>query len=49
LKWNEPSIRFYQGPSVNATRMEEWVGMRVDGERLEALASKGEEEAGDRP
>jgi len=38
LKWNEPSIRFYQGPSVGATRMEEWVGMRVDGERLSALA-----------
>ena len=32
LKWNEPSIRFYQGRSVGATRMEEWVGMRVEGE-----------------
>ncbi|KEF59168.1 acetyltransferase [Exophiala aquamarina CBS 119918] len=39
LKWNEPSIKFYQGPSVGATRMEEWVGMRVDGERLGALAA----------
>lgn len=41
LKWNEPSIKFYQGPSINATRMEEWVGMRVDGERLEELARRG--------
>ena len=40
LKWNEPSIRFYQGESVGATRMEEWVGMRVDGERLLKLAQK---------
>ena len=24
LKWNTPSIEFYQGPSVGATRMEEW-------------------------
>lgn len=38
LKWNEPSIRFYQGDSVGATRMEEWVGMRVDGDRLLKLA-----------
>ncbi|KAK4936941.1 Peroxygenase 1 [Elasticomyces elasticus] len=41
LKWNEPSIKFYQGPSINATRMEEWVGMRVDGEPLEELARRG--------
>ncbi|KIX02524.1 uncharacterized protein Z518_08465 [Rhinocladiella mackenziei CBS 650.93] len=40
LKWNEPSIQFYQSESVGATRMEEWVGMRVDGERLERLARK---------
>jgi GNAT superfamily N-acetyltransferase len=38
LKWNEPSIKFYQGSSVGAQRMEEWVGMRVDGEGLERLA-----------
>jgi GNAT superfamily N-acetyltransferase len=42
LKWNEPSIKFYQGPSVGAERMEEWVGMRVEGEGLKALAAKGE-------
>ena len=39
LKWNEPSIKFYQGDSVGAERMEEWVGMRVEGqERLGKLA-----------
>jgi GNAT superfamily N-acetyltransferase len=42
LKWNEPSIKFYQGQSVGAERMEEWVGMRVEGEGLKALAEKGE-------
>ncbi|OAL35136.1 hypothetical protein AYO20_05613 [Fonsecaea nubica] len=38
LKWNTPSIEFYQGGSVGATRMEEWVGMRVEGEQLERLS-----------
>jgi GNAT superfamily N-acetyltransferase len=38
LKWNEPSIRFYEG--IGAKAMEEWVGMRVDGEALERLAGK---------
>lgn len=28
LKWNEPSLRFYEG--CGAKRMEGWVGMRVD-------------------
>ncbi|CAN8101746.1 unnamed protein product [Discula destructiva] len=41
LKWNEPSIRFYEDV-VKATRMEEWVGMRVDGEALTTLAGLGE-------
>lgn len=40
LKWNQPSIAFYQGKEVGATRMEEWVGMRVDGEGLERLAAR---------
>ena len=36
LKWNEPSIKFYE--SVGAERLEEWVGMRVEGvEGLEKL------------
>jgi len=42
LKWNEPSIRFYEGSSVGATRMEGWVGMRVDGEALGRLAGRAE-------
>ncbi|MCJ1483833.1 hypothetical protein MMC06_004001 [Schaereria dolodes] len=29
LKWNEPSINFYK--SMGAERMEEWVGMRIEG------------------
>ncbi|KAL1843240.1 hypothetical protein VTJ49DRAFT_2571 [Mycothermus thermophilus] len=37
LKWNEPSIRFYE--SIGARTMSEWVGMRVDGEGLDKLAS----------
>ena len=36
LKWNEPSIKFYEG--IGATMMSEWVGMRVDGENLINLA-----------
>lgn len=36
LKWNEPSIGFYE--SIGAKAMSEWVGMRVDGEGLEKLA-----------
>jgi hypothetical protein len=38
LKWNEPSIKFYEGENVGARRMEEWVGMRVEGEGLGRLA-----------
>ncbi|KAF5018231.1 hypothetical protein F66182_9794 [Fusarium sp. NRRL 66182] len=37
LKWNEPSIKFYE--SIGASAMNEWVGMRVDGEGLNKLAS----------
>lgn len=36
LKWNEPSIKFYE--SIGAKRMDEWVGMRVDGDALVKLA-----------
>jgi GNAT superfamily N-acetyltransferase len=36
LKWNEPSIKFYE--SIGATAMNDWVGMRVDGEGLTKLA-----------
>ncbi|KAL2020632.1 hypothetical protein VTK56DRAFT_8122 [Thermocarpiscus australiensis] len=37
LKWNEPSIKFYE--SIGARMMNEWVGMRVDGEALNKLAT----------
>lgn len=36
LKWNEPSIQFYE--SIGAKMMSEWVGMRVDGDGLTKLA-----------
>ena len=39
LKWNTPSLEFYQSQAISATRMEEWVGMRVDNEALEKLAA----------
>jgi GNAT superfamily N-acetyltransferase len=38
LKWNTPSIDFYVSDAIGATRMEEWVGMRVDNENLTKLA-----------
>ncbi|KAK0723541.1 acyl-CoA N-acyltransferase [Lasiosphaeria miniovina] len=37
LKWNTPSIQFYE--SIGARMMSEWVGMRVDGDGLTKLAS----------
>ncbi|KAK3176670.1 hypothetical protein OEA41_007995 [Lepraria neglecta] len=36
LKWNGPSIKFYEG--MGAKMMSEWVGMRVDDEALEKMA-----------
>ncbi|CAJ2512547.1 Uu.00g055620.m01.CDS01 [Anthostomella pinea] len=36
LKWNEPSIKFYE--SIGANAMNDWVGMRVDREGLTKLA-----------
>lgn len=36
LKWNEPSIKFYE--LIGATAMNDWVGMRVDGQTLDKLA-----------
>jgi GNAT superfamily N-acetyltransferase len=42
LKWNEPSIKFYESEKVGAKMMSEWVGMRVDGEGLEKLAAGGD-------
>lgn len=37
LKWNEPSIKFYE--SIGATAMNDWLGMRMDGEGLNKLAN----------
>ncbi|KAL2682992.1 hypothetical protein Neosp_007454 [[Neocosmospora] mangrovei] len=37
LKWNEPSIKFYE--SIGAYAMNDWVGMRVDGDGLKKLAN----------
>ena len=36
LKWNEPSIRFYE--AIGARKMDEWVGMRVERKGLKKLA-----------
>ncbi|KAI1653743.1 N-acetyltransferase [Daldinia decipiens] len=36
LKWNKPSLQFYE--SIGAKKMDDWVGMRVDGEALTKLA-----------
>ncbi|RYP78819.1 hypothetical protein DL769_003114 [Monosporascus sp. CRB-8-3] len=36
LKWNEPSIKFYE--AIGAKKMDEWVGMRVEREGLTKLA-----------
>ncbi|KAF7795661.1 hypothetical protein EIP86_006826 [Pleurotus ostreatoroseus] len=36
LKWNEPSIKFYEN-SLGATAMSEWMGMRLEGAEIGAL------------
>lgn len=41
LKWNEPSLNFYR--NLGAVRLDEWVGMRVDGDTLLELAGQGGE------
>jgi GNAT superfamily N-acetyltransferase len=38
LKWNENALKFYR--SLGAVEMCEWVGLRVDGDALEALAER---------
>jgi len=37
LDWNKPAIRFYQ--SIGAVAQDEWVGYRLTGKALEALAN----------
>jgi ribosomal protein S18 acetylase RimI-like enzyme len=43
LKWNENALKFYA--SVGAKRMDEWVGLRVEGEALTSLAARGASES----
>lgn len=38
LKWNTPSIEFYE--KIGAKAMTEWQTMRVDGQGLEELAKR---------
>jgi RimJ/RimL family protein N-acetyltransferase len=38
LDWNEPSLKFYTGEKIGASKKEEWVGLRVEGEGLSRLA-----------
>ncbi|KAH7355105.1 GCN5-related N-acetyltransferase-like protein [Rhexocercosporidium sp. MPI-PUGE-AT-0058] len=38
LKWNTPSIGFYESEKIGAKAMSEWQTMRVDGEGLRKLA-----------
>jgi len=36
LKWNKPSIDFYE-KKLGATAQSEWVGMRLQGEEIKTL------------
>ncbi|MEL0088829.1 MAG: GNAT family N-acetyltransferase, partial [Halieaceae bacterium] len=38
LDWNQPAIDFYE--SMGAKPQSEWVGYRLTGEALQALASR---------
>jgi RimJ/RimL family protein N-acetyltransferase len=38
LDWNQPSLDFYR--SLGARELDEWVGCRVDGDALRALAAR---------
>ncbi len=41
LKWNEPAIEFYVSDVVGGRVLEEWEGVRVEGEKLVRLAGAG--------
>jgi len=43
LKWNEPSLKFYR--FIGAKEMEEWVGLRADGDALMTMAGEAGEQA----
>ena len=38
LDWNEPSLRFYTSEKIGASKKDQWVGLRVEGEGLSKLA-----------
>ncbi|KAI1332367.1 acetyltransferase [Xylariaceae sp. FL0255] len=40
LKWNEPSINFYESEAIGAKPQNEWLGMRVERDALVKLASR---------
>ncbi|KAH9210964.1 N-acetyltransferase-like protein [Leptodontidium sp. 2 PMI_412] len=40
LKWNTPSIGFYESERIGARALSEWQTMRVDGEGLRTLAER---------
>ncbi|KAG4442378.1 hypothetical protein IFR05_002156 [Cadophora sp. M221] len=40
LKWNTPSIGFYESEQIGARALSEWQTMRVDGEGLRKLAER---------
>ena len=39
LKWNKPSIDFYESSSIGAQRLHEWVGCRLEGEELKRMGT----------
>ena len=39
LKWNKPTIDFYESSAIGAKLMHEWVGCRVEGDALIQLGS----------
>lgn len=40
LDWNEPSLKFYTSERIGASTKKEWVGLRVEGEKLSLLAKE---------
>lgn len=38
LKWNKPSLEFYE--SLGASRLDEWVPLRIDGEQLKIMGKR---------
>jgi GNAT superfamily N-acetyltransferase len=38
LDWNEPSLNFYTSEKIGASKKDQWVGLRVEGEGLNKLA-----------